>query len=193
MRASGCAQNAPQFFFAVFCLFSDAIGFAVCAHVPPPEYPMHKKRAHLFSHALKSSPSKGLCEYMKRQCARWGAPSLTCRSQIEMLGRISLERLVSVDANSRRDGFLPAAPQLHGFGISPTSAKRRVLYHNFGQFSGTPEDFRQKPPDFRRQPSGLTGKAPGLSRKRYIPPCVKDIYLLAPKVYTSFLQRHIPL
>ena len=85
-----------------------------------------------------------------------------------------------------------AAPQLHGFGISPTSAKRRVLYHNFGQFSGTPEDFRQKPPDFRRQPSGLTGKAPGLSRKRYIPPSIKGIYLLAPKVYTSSLQRHIP-
>ena len=39
-----------------------------------------------------------------------GASSLTCRFDLEICGSISLERLVSVDANSRRGGFLPATP-----------------------------------------------------------------------------------
>ena len=37
---------------------------------------MHKKSA-IFSYALSRSPTKGLCEYMKRKCAHMGASPLT--------------------------------------------------------------------------------------------------------------------
>ena len=64
------------------------------------------KRERNFSHALSRSPATGICGYMKRQCALSGAPSLTYRPHLKCCS-ISRERLVSVDANSRRDGFLP--------------------------------------------------------------------------------------
>ena len=66
--------------------------------------------------------------------------SLTDRNS----GSISTERLVSVDANSRRDGFLPAAPKFCGFGPKPTSTKRHELYHTSRQ-QKTPAENRQGP------------------------------------------------
>ena len=52
---------------------------------------------------------------MKERCAHIGALSLTRRFDLEICGSISLERLVSVDANFRRDGFLPPH---HSFTVS---------------------------------------------------------------------------
>ena len=42
---------------------------AVRAHVPPPEYPMHKKRAQFPLFCTLGSPGTGIVEYMKRKNA----------------------------------------------------------------------------------------------------------------------------
>ena len=67
-------------------------------------------------HSTEARPKAHL-EYMRKRIrSHTGASPLSCRSRFN-IGRISVERLVSVDANSRLGGFLPAAPKLHGFGI----------------------------------------------------------------------------
>ena len=66
--------------FVLFCRFDPAATCcAVCAHVPPPEYPMHKKRAQFSLHALPLSPTTGMLGYVKKECALLGASPLTHR------------------------------------------------------------------------------------------------------------------
>ena len=49
----------------------------------------------------------------KKRYARMGAPSLTCRFDLEICGSISLERLVSVDAEINYLGALDFSPLRH--------------------------------------------------------------------------------
>ena len=68
---------------------------------------MHKKRAHCLVHALKRSPTKGP-KRIHEETMRPAGRIVTCMPFVsKIFGRISLERLVSVDAkfsNARR-GF----------------------------------------------------------------------------------------
>ena len=64
-------------------------------------------------HSVEARPKAYANTRSKRTRPRMGAPPLTCRSQSEKLGRISTERLVSVDAKlscllAEVGGFLPA-------------------------------------------------------------------------------------
>ena len=77
---------------------------------------MHKKRAQFSLFCTPTKPCNRPEQYMKGKCAHTGAPPLTYRCSLKSCS-ISWERLVSVDANSRLGGFLPAAPKFHGFGI----------------------------------------------------------------------------
>ena len=72
-----------------------------CPHAPPNRGDrlacIKRERTVSFMHSREARP-KARTECMKKQCAQWGASSLTCRSVLRKIGRISLERLVSVDA-----------------------------------------------------------------------------------------------
>ena len=77
-----------------------------------------KKRAHFSFPCTQQKPDQRPKSNTQRKRMRpYGRISTHMPFDFEMLGRISAERLVSVDANSRLGGFLPAAPKLHGFGI----------------------------------------------------------------------------
>ena len=141
--AASFLEVSPTFLFA-FWLFPAVTCFAVCARYRRRK-PMHKKRAQFTLFCTLPKPWTGHPEYMKRKCALMGASPLTCRSGITTnMSSILVERLVSVDANSRRDGFLPAAPKFCGFGPKPTSTKRHELYHTSRQ-QKTPAENRQGP------------------------------------------------
>ena len=57
-----------------------------------------------------------------------------------MFGRISEERLVSVDANSRRGGFLPATPKFCGF--SPSLPPQNAAYYPITRRQKQAESFQ---------------------------------------------------
>ena len=89
---------------------------------------MHKKRAHFLFHALPRSPTKGPNRiHGERECAPVGRISTHMSFDFEMFGRISRERLVSVDAKlslstplegaARRD----ASPYRFGGGFIETT------------------------------------------------------------------------
>ena len=92
--ASDPLSEAPQSFNSLSLIFPAAICLAVCAHVPPPVCPMHKKRAHCLFHALTGSPCRGLKEYMKQETRPVGAYPATIRSFSEKPASISSERHV---------------------------------------------------------------------------------------------------
>ena len=116
--ADASLSEAPLCFVLLGLSVPVATCFAVCAHVPPPERPMHKKRAHCSFPRTRQKPVQRPNQNTWRKRMRpYGRISTHISFWFRKLGRISVERLVSVDANSRLGGFLPAAPKLHGFGI----------------------------------------------------------------------------
>ena len=102
-----------------------------------------KKRAQFSLFCTLPKPWTGHPEYMKRKCAHMGASPLTCRSGITTnMSSILVERLVSVDANSRRGGFLPAAPKFCGFGPS-LPPQNATNYTTLPAHEKTPAENRQ--------------------------------------------------
>ena len=68
----------------------------------------------------------------KKRYARMGAPSLTCRFDLEICGSISLERLVSVDAEINYLGALDFSPLCHSpaiNGVRRLVGTRRIIAH----------------------------------------------------------------
>jgi hypothetical protein len=76
-----------------------------------------RERSYLFS-ALIRGPTTGPNRIHEETMRPFGRTITYMPLDFEVRGGISDERLVSVDANSRRSGFLPAAPKFCGFGPS---------------------------------------------------------------------------
>ena len=80
--------------------------------------------------------------------------SLTDRNS----GSISTERLVSVDANSRRGGFLPASPKFCGFGPS-LPPQNATNYTTLPAHKKPPPKIGRGPPSIH-QPTPTAGASP---------------------------------
>ena len=114
---------------------------------------MHKKRAQFSLFCTLPKPWTGHPEYMKRKCALLGASPLTCRSGITTnMSSILVERLVSVDANSRRSGFLPAAPKFCGFGPS-LPPQNAMNYTTLPAHEKPPPKIGRGPPSIHQTPT----------------------------------------
>ena len=100
-----------------------------------------RERSYLFS-ALIRGPTTGPNRIHEETMRPFGRTITYMPLDFEVRGGISDERLVSVDANSRRGGFLPAAPKFCSFGPKPTSTKRHELYHT-SRPQKTPAENRQ--------------------------------------------------
>ena len=89
----------------------------VCAYSRRRIIPIHKKRAQF---SLFCTPTKPFHRPVRihEEKTRPVGRTFTHMPFGLKSGSISWERLVSVDANSRRGGFLPAAPKFCGFGPS---------------------------------------------------------------------------
>ena len=89
-----------------------------------------RERTVLFN-ALYQSPGQAILNARNKRMRPYRRISTHMPFRINLnMSSILVERLVSVDANSRHSGFLPAAPKFCGFGPKPTSTKRHELYHN---------------------------------------------------------------
>ena len=89
-----------------------------------------RERTVLFN-ALYQSPGQAILNARNKRMRPYRRISTHMPFRINLnMSSILVERRVSVDANSRHSGFLPAAPKFCGFGPKPTSTKRHRLYHN---------------------------------------------------------------
>ena len=98
---------------------------------------MHEKRAHVsFMHSVEALP-QAQGEYMKRQCAQPGAPSLTCRSPFEIVVVFRLNDLLALMLNFQTPG---GSGQVMSCGLQVRvelkHSKTQTLKHFSVPFSG---------------------------------------------------------
>ena len=144
-------SEVPQH-FALLGLSVPAITcFAVCARYRRRNIRCIKRERYFPSMHFTVALPQARFECTSRKCALLGAPSLTCRSNLNS-GSISVKRLVSVDANSRRSGFLP--PHQSSAVSAPSLPPQNATnYTTLPANKKPPPKIGRDPPSIHQQPT----------------------------------------
>ena len=153
---------------------------------------MHKKRAQFPPFCTPTLPwYRLITDALRENAPYWAHLHLHAVRKLNSTS-IPWERLVSVDANSRLGGFLPAAPKFCGFGPS-LPPQNATNYTTLPAHKKPPPKIGRGPPSIHQQPTtaGAASARPSCVTRDARPdadrsaalllhPCTAATYTLAP-------------